>query len=101
MELEGSLSYSQQPATVSILSQMNTIHSLMRYFCKIDVDISLPSTTRSSELPLPFRFPSKILYAFLMSHVCQMSCPSHTPWLDNPNNIWSGLRTKSHHVICG
>jgi len=33
-------------------------------------------------------FPTKILYAFLLSHVCYMPCPSHPPWFDHPNNTW-------------
>jgi hypothetical protein len=28
---------------------------------------------------LSFRFATKILYDFLTSHVCYMSCPSHAP----------------------
>jgi hypothetical protein len=38
---------------------------------------------------LPSRFPSKILYAFLTSHMrCMPPRPSHRPWFDHPNNIW-------------
>jgi len=35
MEPEGLLPYSQEPATNPILSKMNIIHTLSRYFSKI------------------------------------------------------------------
>jgi hypothetical protein len=36
----------------------------------------------------PSGFPTKILYAFLISAMRGTCCPSHPPWLDDFNNIW-------------
>jgi hypothetical protein len=33
-------------------------------------------------------FPTKILYAFFLLHVCHMPSPSHSPLFDHPNNIF-------------
>jgi hypothetical protein len=45
MELEGSLPCSQEPAIIPVLSQMNPVHTLPLYFCKISFNI-LPSSPR-------------------------------------------------------
>jgi hypothetical protein len=37
----------------------------------------------------PSSFPTKILYAFLVSnHMCYMPCSSHCPWLDHSTYVW-------------
>ena len=38
----------------------------------------------------PSRFPTKILYTFLSSHIRYMPHVSPNPWSDHPNNIWWG-----------
>jgi hypothetical protein len=43
----------------------------------------------------PSGFPTNILYAFLFSPLCYMSCPSHPPWLDHPNYVWRGVQVSS------
>jgi hypothetical protein len=38
-------------------------------------------------------FPIRIFYTFLIyPSTCHILCPSHTPWLDHPNNIWWSLQ---------
>jgi len=49
-------------ALVPILSQMNPVHNLATYFFKIRSSIILPSTPRSSELFLLFRYVDQIVY---------------------------------------
>jgi hypothetical protein len=52
-------------------------------------NIILPSTLRSSKWFLPFRFSNhNIVCIYHLSHPCYMSRPSHTHWIDRPNNIW-------------
>jgi len=54
-------------------------------------NIILPSTSTStsSEWSLPIRFSDKHFVCIsLLSHMCYTPRPSHTLWLDHPNNIW-------------
>jgi hypothetical protein len=37
-------------------------------------------------------FPTKILYAFVISHACYMYLSSHLPWFDRPNNVWRSVQ---------
>jgi len=67
MESEGSFPYTQELLLVSILSHMDATRILPSYFRKIHSNIILPSTPRSYEWTLPFRFSTKISYAFLIS----------------------------------
>jgi hypothetical protein len=60
---------------------------LMAWEDFIHVNI-LPPMPRSSKSSLSFGIPT---YAFLISHVCYMSHPSHPPRFYHPNNIcWRG-----------
>jgi hypothetical protein len=70
----GSLLCSQEPANgLSILRQINSVHTISYYLRSI-FNIILPSTRRSSSnLYLP-GFPTDILYALLI-----ISCVLHTP----------------------
>jgi hypothetical protein len=55
------------PPLNPVFSHMNAIHILTPYFCKNHINITLPSTRRSSKGLFPWGFPDKILYAFLIS----------------------------------
>jgi hypothetical protein len=83
----------KDPPLVSILSQMNPVHSSPLYFHKIHSNIIFTS------MPLfPLGSAPKI-YALLISHSCYMTHPSHTLWLNHPNNNWwnvSRISTHSH-----
>jgi hypothetical protein len=47
-----------------------------------------------------FRFPTKILYAFLIALVRYMPHPTHVPSFAHPNNIWyRTLRSRSCFVF--
>jgi len=73
---------------VPILSQIRLVHTFPPYFLKIHFNIILPSTRRSSEKSLPFRFSDQnFVHISQLSHARYIPCPSHPPWLDHPNNI--------------
>jgi len=72
------------PPLVHILSQMNLVHTFTPNFPKINVNAILPSTPRSSEWSLPFRF-SKVLWISDLVCACYMSCPSHPPYEGSVN----------------
>jgi hypothetical protein len=57
----------KSPPLVPVPSQMNPIHTFPPYFPKIQSNVIFPSPPRSSEWPYPSGFPTKILYAFLIS----------------------------------
>ena len=96
MEPEGSLPHSQEPAT--------------RLYPEPDRSSSCPHPTSLSSVLIlashlrlglpsglfPSDFPTKILYAPLLSlslsHTCYMSCPSQSSWLDHQNNISWGIQ---------
>jgi hypothetical protein len=74
---------------VPILSQMNPVHTFPPYFPDMHSNINLLSTLRSSECSLPFRFSNQnIIRISQLSHACYIPRLSHTPWLEQPNNIW-------------
>lgn len=58
----------------SIQHKINLIHPI--YF-KIHCNVILSSMPRSSKWSHFFRFPTKLLYAFLNSPMCAMCCPAH------------------------
>jgi hypothetical protein len=71
MEPGGSLPCSQEPAIVSILSQMNSVHIVTTYFFKIHVYINPSSVLFHSDF-----FPDQGLHAFLTSPE-RASCLAH------------------------
>jgi hypothetical protein len=83
MELGDSLRCSQQ-SQVSILRQMNPIHTLKPDFPKIHFNMNYPSPSTSFKRFRPLRgLPIKILCAFLISHM-RVTCPAYLIILDLP-----------------
>jgi hypothetical protein len=68
----------KSPPLVPILSQMNPIHTVLSYLCKIHFNIIhyyLPSGL------LPSGFPTNILQKFIISPI-RVTCPAHLILLD-------------------
>jgi hypothetical protein len=77
------------PPPARIPSQVNPLRTPPSNLPMIYSDPILPSTSRSSEWSLSFGLSYKNLVLFsLLSHVCHMHHPPHSPWLDLPNDIW-------------
>jgi hypothetical protein len=55
METQGSLQFPQEPATGPCRIQMCLVHNFPPYFPKINSNIILPTTPRSSERSHPYR----------------------------------------------
>jgi hypothetical protein len=79
------------PPLVPILSQMNPVHTNSPCFPKIHSKSIFPSTPRSSDWLLHFRFSNQnVACNSHLSHTCYMPHPSHPPWFDHRNNMcWS------------
>jgi hypothetical protein len=75
------------PPLVPILSQTH-IHKFPPYFPDSHSNIILPSTSRSYEWSLPFKFSNKYIQISHPSHACYMARTSHLPQFDRSNNIW-------------
>ena len=61
---------------VSILSQLDPVHTPLSHFLKIHLSIILLSTPRSPNRSLSFRFPSRPLVYALLSLI-RATCPAH------------------------
>jgi hypothetical protein len=71
----------KSPPLVPNFSKMNPVHSFPHYFPEILSNIIFPSTPRSSEWSLPFKFPiQNSVCIFHLSYVCYM--PSYLILLD-------------------
>jgi hypothetical protein len=69
----------KSPPLVSILSQLNPVNIFPHFLPKIPSNIILPSTSTSSKLCLPFRFPDQhYLCISSLSHACYMLHPRVT-----------------------
>jgi hypothetical protein len=66
---------------VPILSQSNPAHTLLPYFPKIQSNIIFLSTSSIPSGPFSPHFPTKILYALLVSHM-RATFPAHLILLD-------------------
>jgi hypothetical protein len=87
--LYGIQSFHKSRPPISVLIQMDPVHTLPPYFLKIHYNIILPSPPRSSKWSLPFRFPD--LNTVRIAHLpMRATWPAHST-IDNHhhlNNIW-------------
>jgi len=74
METEDSLKFHNSLTLVSTLSQMNPVHNITPYFCKIYFNIVLQSTSMSPKRYFSSRLPTKIMREILVSLI-------HNTWL--------------------
>jgi hypothetical protein len=79
------------------LSQTNQVFTHISYTFKIYSTIILPSTTKSSKLPL-YVFTGNVCLALpCISHVlyeCYIPCSSYNLWSQHPNDMWWGTHCK-------
>jgi hypothetical protein len=81
------------PPPVPILSQLDQVHVTTSHFRKIQLNIILQSTPRSSKWSLSLRFPHQSpVHGSPIPHTCYMSRPSHSSRIYHPNNIWWGVQ---------
>ena len=72
------------------------------HFLKIHLNIILPSAPGFSKWSPSSGFPTKILYAPILSpHACHMPRPSHYSGLDHPHNIWGEEYRSLRSSSCG
>jgi hypothetical protein len=70
------------PPLVLVQNHMRPLYNFSHYFPKIHSNIIFPSTPRSSEWSLPFRFCDENVECISYSlHACYMTRPSHPPGL--------------------
>jgi len=74
--------------SITILSHFDPVHTTTSHFCKIHLNITLPSTPGSLFLRLPHQNPA---YASLLLHTCYMTRPSNIYWFYHPKSIEWGL----------
>jgi hypothetical protein len=72
---------------VSILSQMQPMHTFAPSFPEILSNIVFTFIPTSSEWSLQVLQPKYYMH-FHLSHACYMPCSFHPPWFDHPNNIF-------------
>jgi len=77
METEGSLPFSQKPATGPYPeSDESSPHTPPPFSTKIHSNIIFPFPIRSSEWPLPFKFSNRnVVCVSVVFHACYMSRP--------------------------
>jgi len=88
MEPEGTLPCSQGP-DAGLYNQPGEFNTHPHIALLLRCNLILPTHVRvgrQSDL-FPLGISTKILYAFLMSQVCYMSCPSYRQFA-HPSNIW-------------
>jgi len=79
----------KSPPLVPILIQMLSGHAFPNCFPNIRFNIIFPSTPRSSERSIAFRFSNhNFLCISHIFHPCYIHLLFHPPLLHNPRNIW-------------
>ena len=82
------------PPHVSILSQLDPIHTPTSHYLKIHLSIIVTSITRSPKWPLTLRFPHQIpVHGFPLPYTCYMPRLSHSSLLYHPKNIGWEVQT--------
>jgi hypothetical protein len=100
---ENSLPCAKSPALVLILSQINPVQALSACLIKIDFNITLPPTRRSTKWSLSFRFPhqnpvriSVLSQTYHSNSTAVPSDLSHTP---PPTQLWQTLHVHTSTVL--
>lgn len=85
-----------KPQLVTILSHMDPVYTLYSYVFKININIILPSTLRwVSCILVSHQNPACIS---LLSQVCFMPPPYHTPWIHQWSSQSYFVKTTNHEV---
>jgi hypothetical protein len=79
----------------SILSQLNSSHTLIPNFFKIHFNIIIKLTPTSPNGIFYWVSANRILYAFVNTPCMLHVRPSHPLWFDHPNNIWGRVHIKN------
>jgi hypothetical protein len=85
-------SHKSPPPSVTILSYMETVHTLTHYFFTIHFNIVLWSTSRSSNWSLFFRLSSQN-FVRIVHMRATFPVNLNIPWFNRPNKIWRTLYT--------
>jgi hypothetical protein len=78
----------KSPPLEPMLIQPNPVGTIDPYLPKVQLNVILPPTPRSSQWSLAFRPPNQNpVNTSPFPHVCHLSRPHHPPWFNQPNNI--------------
>lgn len=77
-----------EPAAGPCPQSNESVHSYIQYFCKIHYNIIFPSTPRSLNGSLPFRFFDQMFVRISVpSNMCYMTHQFYPPLFAHPNDI--------------